>query len=220
MKSNATQKVYLFTRFERFWHWLQAALILGLMGTGLEIHGTFALLGYARAVRLHNFLGLTWVVLFCFILFWAFTTGEWRQYIPTTRKLLAMARYYALGMFKGEAKPVRTSPGAKHNPLQRLAYLGIVTLLLPVQMVSGLLYYTYNQWTAGGLAAFLDLGIVALVHTAFFFLLLAFLVSHLYLATLGHTLFSMVKTMVTGWAEIPATQEVHDWEWADRHGQG
>jgi thiosulfate reductase cytochrome b subunit len=218
MKNGATQRIYLFTRFERFWHWLQAALIISLILTGLEIHGTISLLGYDQAVRLHNFLGLTWVVLFCFILFWAFTTGEWRQYTPTSRKLFAMARYYAVGMLKGESKPVEKSPGAKHNPLQRLAYLGIVTLLLPVQMVSGLLYYTYNQWAAFGLDGYLDLGAVAHVHTAFFFLLLAFLVSHVYLATLGQTLFSMVKTMITGWAEMPAGDKVQDWERADRKG--
>ncbi len=34
-----------------------------------------------------------------------------------------------------------SSKGAKHNPLQRLAYLGISAMLLPIQMVTGLLYY-------------------------------------------------------------------------------
>lgn len=218
MKRRETKKIYIFTRFERFWHWLQAGLIISLIVTGLEVHGTIDLMGYERSVRLHSFLGLTWVVLFGLILFWAFTTGEWREYIPTSKKLFAVARYYAFGMFKGESRPVEKSPGAKHNPLQRLAYLGIVTVLLPVQMASGILYHNYNQWPAWGVAGWLSLSSVAVVHTTVFFLLLAFLVAHIYLATLGHTLLSMVKAMITGWAEIPKTDKVYEWERAERRG--
>jgi thiosulfate reductase cytochrome b subunit len=206
------QKIYIFARFERFWHWLQAALIIALIVTGLEVHGTISVLGFELAVSLHGILGFTWVVLFLFIVFWAFTTGEWREYTPTTKKLLDVARYYAYGMFKGESRPVEKSPEAKHNPLQRLAYLAIVTVLLPVQMVSGLLYYTYNNWQALKIDGLLNVGGVAVTHTAFFFLILAFLVSHIYLATLGNTLTSMVKSMITGWVEIPADVSVQDWE--------
>ena len=32
-------RVYLFKRFERFWHWSQAALVLFMLLTGFEIHG-------------------------------------------------------------------------------------------------------------------------------------------------------------------------------------
>jgi Ni,Fe-hydrogenase I cytochrome b subunit len=31
-------KIYLYTRFERFWHWFQALMIITLIVTGLEIH--------------------------------------------------------------------------------------------------------------------------------------------------------------------------------------
>jgi Ni,Fe-hydrogenase I cytochrome b subunit len=73
------QKIYLYTRFERFWHWIQSVLIAVLLITGFEVHGTFSLLGYERAVYWHNFTGLTWLVLFAFIVFWLLTTGEWKQ---------------------------------------------------------------------------------------------------------------------------------------------
>jgi len=83
-----TRKIYLYTRFERFWHWLQALFIICLLITGLEVHGSFSLLGFQTAVSIHNFIGLSWLVLFAFFVFWLFTTGEWKQYIPTTKKLL------------------------------------------------------------------------------------------------------------------------------------
>jgi len=75
-------KIYLYSRFERFWHWLQSVLILLLLITGMEVHGTYTFLGFERAVELHSFFGILWLVLFIFIVFWLLTTGEWKQYIP------------------------------------------------------------------------------------------------------------------------------------------
>ena len=83
----ASGKFYLYTRYERFWHWLQALLIACLLVTGLEVHGTFELIGYKRAVAWHAGLGVTWLVAFAFFVFWIATTGEWRQYLPTTKKM-------------------------------------------------------------------------------------------------------------------------------------
>ena len=31
------KNIYLYTRYERFWHWVQAALIITLLVTGFEI---------------------------------------------------------------------------------------------------------------------------------------------------------------------------------------
>lgn len=106
-------KIYLYTRFERFWHWVQAALIILLIITGLEVHGSYKLFGFERAVTLHNFFGLTWLVLFAFIVFWLFTTGEWKQYIPTTRKLYDVARYYCVDIFRGKPHPVQKKQGCQ-----------------------------------------------------------------------------------------------------------
>ena len=154
--------IYLYTRYERFWHWLQMALIAILLVTGFEIHDLFTWLGFEMAVSVHNFVGLSWLILFAFFVFWVFTTGEWRQYVPTTRKMFSMVRYYSYGMFKGESHPVPKRKDAKHTPLQRLVYLSLAALLLPVQMASGFLYWSYNSWQAWGLE-WLPLEAVALL---------------------------------------------------------
>ncbi|MGD9235966.1 MAG: cytochrome b/b6 domain-containing protein, partial [Desulfobacterales bacterium] len=78
MTTNGKMKnIYLYARFERLWHWLQTLLIIILLLTGFEVHGTFALFGFWDAVEVHNFLGLTWLIAFAFFAFWIFTTGEW-----------------------------------------------------------------------------------------------------------------------------------------------
>ena len=136
--------MYLYTRYERFWHWLQMALIFVLLVTGFEVHGTFPFLGFDEAVDAHNFVGLGWLIAFAFFVFWVFTTGEWKQYIPTTKKMFQVVLYYSYGIFKGESHPVPKRKEAKHNPLQRLVYLSLAAFLLPLQMASGFLYWGYN----------------------------------------------------------------------------
>jgi thiosulfate reductase cytochrome b subunit len=203
--------VYLYTRYERFWHWFQGALIILLLLTGFEVHGTFSLLGFQRAVAIHNYLGLTWLIAFFFFIFWVMTTGEWKQYIPTTRKMFSVVRYYAWGIFKGEPHPVPKRKDAKHNPLQRLTYLSVAAFLLPLQMITGFLYWGYNQWADWGLPV-IDLGLMAWVHTAIAFAILQFLVIHVYMTTTGHTIFAHIKAMITGWEAVDQDQTIEEWE--------
>ena len=46
-------RVMMYKRFERLWHWSQAFLIIAMMVTGLEVHGTYDLFGFEKAVDLH-----------------------------------------------------------------------------------------------------------------------------------------------------------------------
>ena len=190
--------VYVFTRFERFWHWAQAALILVLLFTGFEIHGGYTGFGFERAVGWHTVAAWSLAGLWTFALFWHVTTGEWRQYVPTTERAAAVARYYARGIFRGEPHPYRPTRQAKHNPLQRITYLLVLTLLGPLLWISGGLLLVHSHWAAWGLGA-LPLAGVAVAHTAGAFLMLAFLVSHLYLITTGPRVGSQLRAMVTGW---------------------
>lgn len=204
-------QVYLYTRYERFWHWLQSLLILILLLTGFEVHNSYTLFGFGTAVDVHNFIGLAWLIAFVFFVFWVFTTGEWRQYIPTTKKVLEVIRYYSFGIFKGEPHPVPKRKEAKHNPLQRLTYLSLAAFLLPLQMVTGLLYWAYNRWPAWGLESF-SLPVVAFIHTLGAFAVLVFMIVHIYMTTTGHRVSAHIKAMVTGWEEVPEGTTVQEWE--------
>jgi thiosulfate reductase cytochrome b subunit len=195
------EQIYLYTRFERFWHWFQAALVVFLAITGLEVHGVYQLFGFDLAGHLHNAAGISWFILYVFIVFWQLTTGQWKHYIPTTKKLFTVASYYVYGIFKGLPHPVPKSERNKHNPLQRLTYLGISVILIPVQVISGLLYYLYNSWPVLGIS--LKLSTVATIHVAGAFLLVAFLIVHVYMTTTGHSITCHLKAMCSGWEEVP-----------------
>ena len=196
-----SERIYLFKGFERFWHWSQAALIMFMLLTGFEIHGSYALFGFAQAVSYHGIAAWTLVGLWVFAIFWHFTTGEWRHYIPSTDKIVAVAQFYSSGIFRNEPHPFKPSASNKHNPLQRLTYLGILIFVSPLIWITGWLYLFYNDWAAWGLTG-LSLDWVATGHTVGAFLMLAFLVSHLYLATTGHTPMAHIKAMITGWEDV------------------
>ena len=195
------QRIYIFKRFERFWHWSQAALIMFMMLTGFEIHGTYAWLGFQRAVDYHTTAAWVLITLWIFAIFWHFTTGEWKQYIPTMEKAEAVLRYYVTGIFVNAPHPFRQSTLTKHNPLQRLAYLFVKLVINPLIWLTGLLYLFYSSWANWGLG-WLNLEWIAIGHVIGAFLMLIFFIAHVYLATVGHTPTSHIKAMVTGWEEV------------------
>ena len=207
--------VYLYTRYERLWHWLQMAFIIILLITGLEIHGVYQFLGFHTAVEVHSFVGLTWLIAFAFFVFWVFTTGEWKQYIPTTKKMIAVARYYAYGIFRGESHPVPKRKEAKHNPLQRIVYLNLAALLLPIQMITGFLYWGYNFWEDWGISE-LSLQVIAWIHMVGAFAIFSFIIIHVYMTTTGHTILAHTKAMITGWEDVEEGVEIEDWEKKER----
>lgn len=194
-----TPRDIVFSRFERFWHWFQALLIIALMITGFEVNGAYTLLGYEAAAGWHRVFAWVLIWLWVFAIFWHLVTGEWRQYVPTTTKLVAVMRYYSIDIFDPKAEhPFKPSPLSKHNPLQRMAYLTFNVAITPVIWVSGLLYMYYNEWPAFGLGG-LSLGIVAGVHTAAAFAMLVFFIVHVYMAFTGRPVTAYLRAMITGY---------------------
>jgi thiosulfate reductase cytochrome b subunit len=194
------QRVYLYSRFLRLWHWLQALLVITLLVTGFEVHGTYRLFGYEAAAGFHRIAAWSLLGLWALAWFWHLTTGEWKQYIPSpVNRILAMVRYYGFGIFKGEPHPFHKDRWHRHNPLQRMAYLSLHVMIGPILWISGLAYIFYPVVSQAGI----DLSWIALLHTLGAYLMIAFLVAHLYLAlTTSHKPLEFLRGMVTGYEEI------------------
>ena len=203
------KKEYVYRGFERFWHWTQAVLIIFLGVTGFEIHGSLRFFGYDQAVRYHNTAAISFLILIAFAIFWHFTTGEWRQYLPTWKNLRAQAEYYVFGIFRNAPHPTKKTVLSKLNPLQKLVYAGLKVLVIPVMVITGLLYmfYRYPQryevlsLNIGGLR------VVATLHTIGAFLLVSFFIAHLYLITTGNTVTSNLKAMITGYEDLSGERD-------------
>jgi len=198
----STEKIYIFKPFERMWHWAQAALIITLMLSGFDLHGVYRIFGFERAVDIHTIAAWSLITLWVFAIFWHFTTGEWKQYIPTLDKVDAMIKYYLTGIFTNAPHPVRVTVLKKHNPLQRLAYLFFWLVISPTMWISGWFYLFYSSWANWGVDKYLSLEWVATAHIAGAFMMLTFFVAHIYLVTTGVTVTSHIKAMITGWEEV------------------
>lgn len=202
------KRAYVYKAFERFWHWTQAILIFFLAFSGFEIHGSLTFFGFENAVKYHNIAAYMFLVLIVFAIFWHFTTGEWKQYIPTLQNMKAQLNYYLFGIFKNAKHPTRKTVLSKLNPLQRFVYFGLKILVIPVIVTSGLLYMFYRYPQRHGIEALniQSLEIIAFLHTAAAFLLVSFIIAHLYLITTGKEITSNLKAMLTGFEELEADE--------------
>lgn len=194
------ERIYIFKRFERFWHWSQALLIMFMLLTGFEVHGTYTIFGFENAANYHTFSAWMIITLWIFAVFWTFTTGEWKQYIPSLDKVDAMIKYYITGIFTNAPHPFKQTRLSKHNPLQKLAYLFVLVVINPLIWFSGWLYLFYSDLDVVGLGG-ISLEWIAFFHTIGAFMMLIFFIAHVYLGTAGHTPTSHIKAMITGWEE-------------------
>jgi thiosulfate reductase cytochrome b subunit len=202
-----TERVYLLPLWIRLWHWSNALLIIILCVTGFSLHFAAAdapLVEFSLAVRIHNMAGVALAGLYCLFVVANAISGNWWQYVPKPPHILQRCwlqlRFYCWGVFQGEGEPFPVTREVNFNALQSLIYWLVMYVILPICIVSGLVYLmpTYVPAELFGFDGHL---VVALVHFFFATLILWYLIAHAYLATLGATATGMIKTMITGWHE-------------------
>jgi len=200
-------RVHMYDVYERMWHWLQASAILLLIFTGLIIHKPhfFGMFSFPYMVNVHNVLGFILVTNAVLSLFYHLASGEIRQYLPEPKgfvaNTLAQMVYYSRGIFAGNPHPLEKTKENKLNPLQQVTYLAILNILLPAQIVTGVLIWGLQRWPH--IAAELGgLPMLALVHTLVAWAFAAFIVMHIYLTTTGHKPTAGIESMITGWDEV------------------
>ncbi len=186
--------------FVRVTHWMNACLFVVLGYTGLSVRFTEAswTLGLEAATRIHNICGVLLALNFLAYVVRALATGDIRQFLPEGREglgpMLAQARYYCLGIFRGEPHPFPVSRERRFNPLQRPTYLVVSLLGMPVLIASGLLLLLPESVSAG----IAPRRFLVAAHFTIVIGFALFFVGHVYLATTGATLGSLIRGMVTG----------------------
>lgn len=212
MRNSSMSRVKKYKRFERFWHWSQAALIFFLALTGFEVHDSIHVFGYEKAVEFHRIASYAFLVLIVFAIFWHFTTEEWKQYIPTFKNIKAQVYYYTMGIFKHEPHPTQKDKWQKLNPLQIFTYLGFKILIVPVMVISGLLYMFHKTINVNNIVVIshFKLATIATWHTFGAFVLIAFIIVHVYMTTTGETPTSNIKAMLTGYGDEEGEDELSE----------
>ncbi len=209
-----TKPEYLYTGAERFWHWLQMTAILLLLLLGLVIHNPDWLggLSFRYLVFAHTVLGWILVGNFVLALYYFLATDYLKQFVPKPQgffsRALLQARFYIQGIFRGEPHPFKKSFWDKLNPMQRMAYFGLLFGLLPIQMITGVWLWAARVWpvVADWFGA-TTMTWVAAIHTLDAWLIAAFVVGHVYLTTTGAHPLEYIKAMITGWEEVEVDED-------------
>jgi len=158
------ERVYIWERPVRLYHWVTVASVLVLAATGLLIGRPPAFLtaGDASAsqwfgtVRFFHF-AAGYVFLFAFVIrvYWMFAGNEyarWQNYYPVTpgwfrRQLQGVAQVIKVDVLQLQKEPV---PVKGHNALAALSY-GVVFLVSVFQVVTGFALYApmSDAWLPG-----------------------------------------------------------------------
>ena len=200
----------------RLTHWLTFGLLIGMIGSGLQIYGAYARFGdrdgpfylnpfeeyaFPRWSRLGGWLagGLNWhfalmwplIAVGALYLGYLVASGEWRSLLFRPRDLrgaIEMQKYY-LRLRKDHP------PQGKHNPLQKLAYTFIVVLGV-LAVLTGFAIYKPTQlaWLTtlfGGFQA------ARYWHFWTVWIFVGFLIVHVVLVFAVDP--ASLRAMITGW---------------------
>jgi len=202
-----TERIYLLPLWIRVWHWTNAALIITLAVTGISLHFAdpkLPLVEFSLAARIHDIAGIALVAVYSLFVIANIVSGNWWQYVPKPPGILErcwiQGKWYIWGIFKGEPHPYRVSEEANFNALQALSYWAIMYMVMPVMLLTGLVFLV-PELAPDRAFGFDGLLPVAVLHYLTGAVIVMFMIAHVYLGTTGHTASSMLKTMITGWHE-------------------
>ena len=206
-------RILLHPLVERIWHWFQALCIVMLIFTGIILHWPEKFPGcFNWAVSIHNWFGWGMVVSFVVWLTYNLKTGRISHYIPRKGdipgRMIVQGRFYLLGIFTHDPHPYPPTEDNKFNPLQKVVYLGKQATLVPILLISGLMYM-YPDLFKGLIDVIGGMRVLATVHILLGTIFASFLVAHIYLATTGETVGENFKAMIFGYG-IKSEHEEHE----------
>jgi len=199
------KKVFLHPIPIRIWHWINAGLIFFLIMSGIQLRfPAVSVFRYEQAALLHKIFGFVLTgSFFYWIIYYLITGGLAKHYmlhIRDAKGMVRMAFFYIFSMFKGARRPFTPSAAERFNPLQKVAYLSLMLILMPVIIFTGILFsdvsYFLNIIDFIGGVRTLDA-----IHVATGYAFILYIIVHLYMATLGYRLISHIKAMITGYGE-------------------
>jgi Ni/Fe-hydrogenase 1 B-type cytochrome subunit len=234
--ANPRKNVYVWELPVRLTHWVTAASIVILTVTGLYIAHPFInttgpasnqyLMGVVRFIHfVAAFVFTASVLLRVYWLFVGNQYGHWDQWLPVRavrrRGIRRMMAYYAFIRRKAPAM-------LGHNPLAGTAYTILFTLFV-LQILTGFALYSLpfdgGFWPTmfGWVNVLLGIPVVRVLHEIIMWLMLAFVVHHVYTAILidNEEKSGLMSSIFTGYKSLTRSQleEVHEEEAPDPHDQ-
>jgi len=197
MKTQKNTSVIMFTLIERIWHWVQAFSMIMLTISGISLHWPGVIIkSMESASSMHHLFGYIVTINFVIWLIYMIFTKRIKIYFPKKEDeypmgLFKQAKFYLFQIYTSNKHPYHATPENRMNPLQKVAYISVMFIAMPAQIITGFLLMNGSMSVHSAL-------IIHLIIGAFFVL---FLFGHIYLATTGHTPLALFKEMIHGFEE-------------------
>ncbi len=203
-----SKNFYHYPVWVRLWHVMNAILCLFLIVTGFSMlysnPDNGLVVGFKRAVSIHNVSGILLTVSYTIFLFGNLFTDNGRHYLIAMKgmgkRLWQQGYYYVYGYFKGQKAPYPVDGEHKFNPLQQVSYVGVMYLILPMLFVTGWAMM-FPEFILKKFLRFSGIFLTDQFHVILGFLVVIFLFIHLYVSTMGKSPLSNFRSIITGWQE-------------------
>jgi thiosulfate reductase cytochrome b subunit len=201
-------RVYLHPLPLRIWHWVNALIVILLLATGIQfrVPGIAALWPHDPSLAFHKWAGLAMAASWIFWVIYGLATRHFVRHYAFRRRdferMVEQSRFYLFLIFRGEKNPFHPSPDEKLNALQKLAYGTVMGIVSPVMLSTGLIFVSGFR-IGGKLLHFDTIKTIDALHVTGLYLFALFLVIHVYMATIGPTVFTHIKSMIVGYEERP-----------------
>ncbi len=199
--------MYLYPKWIRLWHLLNAILVVLLIITGASIRfpgdDMKFIFEFPKAIRWHNTSAILLTLNYIFFIIGNYFTDNGKYYrIPFKHFWSGMGkqlRFYAYEIFKGKKNPFSVSIEQKFNPLQRFSYVIVMYIAMPLVIISGLslLFPGNNEKEIFGISLTYIKDILHIIAATVLFI---FLIIHIY-CIFGSKSLSHLREIITGFVE-------------------
>lgn len=201
------KKIYLYPKWIRLWHAINAISFIILLLTGISLHYASmasGLIPFGTSVVIHNVAAIILSLNYGIFVIGNMITGnglfyhKWRKNLWP--KLWKQFMFYAFGIFRGEPHPFPITKKQKFNPLQKVAYVFAMYFGMPLLIISGIALM-FPERISNSIFNISGLLFYDVLHIVVGFILSMFLLIHLYTCTLGDKPGTLFKSMITGYHE-------------------
>ena len=199
--------MYLYPKWIRAWHVLNAVLFIILIITGLIIHyadgdSTAAGVKSIKAIRWHNIAAVLLIINYLFFVAGNVISKNGKYYSIAGKGIVGdsfiQLKYYLVGMFKGDRRPFPVNEEQKFNPLQKLSYVIAMYIVVPLLIFSGIALFFPDLPLPENFALSSPL-YMNLLHISTGFFLSVFIIIHIYSCTLGSKPSSLFTGIISGY---------------------
>ena len=206
-------KIYLYPRYIRLWHMLNAIFMLILIVTGLSMQYSSpngSIIPFRISVQMHNISGISLAASYLVFFVGNILNRNGKHYRLQWRglrkRMYVQGRYYLSGYFKKQSPPFPVSSQNKFNPLQAVTYVMVMYIGLPLVVITGFALL-FPEIILAGIFGVNGLVLTDLVHVIMGFLLSVFMIVHIYLCTMGASPKHNFRAIITGWHNTEGHKE-------------